>query len=77
MWTNFLVVLISVILVRGMVDLFQHKVSAFRNGVTEEIGCESLILENFKKRNGTGVNVSIQVKKSKTCVWLFVHSNVK
>jgi hypothetical protein len=41
----------------GMVDLFQHKVSAFRNGAIESLGCESLILETFKRLNGTGVKV--------------------
>jgi hypothetical protein len=40
-----------------MVDLFQ-KVAAFRNGAaTESLGCETLIVETFKKLNGSGVKV--------------------
>ena len=60
MWKLLVVTFLWVTLVRGMVDLFQTKVNSFRNGVLQEVGCESLILENFNKRKGTGVKVSYQ-----------------
>ena len=60
---NFSSMLLSIILsvflfgvCQGMVDLFQ-KVSAFRKGVAESLGCETLIVETFKKLNGSGVKV--------------------
>ena len=60
MWKHLVVTFLFLVLVRGMVDLFQTKVNSFRNGVLQEVGCESLILESFKKRNGTGVKVRYQ-----------------
>jgi hypothetical protein len=42
----------------GLVDLFQNRVSGFRKGATDYLGCETLIVDTFKKLGGTGVKVS-------------------
>ena len=65
MLSRIVLLLLSIHVIVGMVDLFQNKLASFRGGgESEHLGCETMIVDAFKKLNGTGHKVNNKSKKN-------------